>query len=143
MDNDSKKKEVMKKLLKGKGGPGAVDSDSAGQYKIDDPTKASANMDSGMPNGQGGPGDMIKKAAQKVGTAARIAAPIATGAALGAKAVGSAVGKMQKVGNMVKKSVEPSRFSAMMKKPMMSKAPMDVMKKALLKSTVKKVEAAK
>lgn len=61
MDND-KKKVIMKILIgkKGKGGPG---SGGVGEYAIDDPTKAMANMDSGMPHkkdGKGGPGYMKK-----------------------------------------------------------------------------------
>ena len=46
MNKDDKKKAIMKKLLasKGKGGPG---SGSAGQYSIDDPTKAAMNLDDG------------------------------------------------------------------------------------------------
>lgn len=55
MDNETKKKEIMKKVManKGKGGPG---SGGVGQYAIDDPTKAEANLDSGMYAGKGGPG---------------------------------------------------------------------------------------
>lgn len=65
---DKNKKGLILKMViasKGKGGPtpGSVDSDSVGQYAIDDPTKAAANMDSGMPkhhDGKGGPGYMKK-----------------------------------------------------------------------------------
>ena len=58
----NKKKEIMKKLIssKGMGGPG---SGGAGQYAIDDPSKAEANMDNGemkyvkgKKDGMGGPG---------------------------------------------------------------------------------------
>jgi len=62
MEDKNKKKLILKMVIaskKGKGGPGSVDSDSVGQYAIDDPTKAMANMDSGMPrkhDGKGGPG---------------------------------------------------------------------------------------
>lgn len=68
---DSKKKEVMKKMIAkcGKGGPG---SGGVGKYAIDDPTKAEANMGKGGPGykGKGGLGlpkgstqpEMYKKA---------------------------------------------------------------------------------
>ncbi len=65
IDNNKKKGLIIKMIIadkgkKGMGGPG----DGVNQYAIDDPTKAEANMDSGMPHkhkmdGKGGPGDQV------------------------------------------------------------------------------------
>lgn len=101
-----KKKEVMKKLLakKGKGGPGSVDSDSVGQYAIDDPTKAVANMDTGMYHGKGGPGMPLPDPMAPSGM---------TGLPpMGGGASGSAMGAspMPNLGPSTSQALSPSRF---------------------------------
>lgn len=98
MNSDLKKKEVMKKILakKGKGGPG---SGGAGEYAIDDPTKAEANLEGCEYKGQGGPGsDFV----QKMGLGAKVVGQRIGDAAYAAK--GLLNGKV--VEGAVKKGVE-------------------------------------
>lgn len=153
MVKDTKKKEVMKMLLakKGKGGPG---SGSVGQYSIDDPTKAAANLDGGgvdnptkptpndtngypqedrTPNGKGGPG--LTEASMK---AANVDA-----AKKGTLGVG--FGEPGGLQSSAKTATSPSRFSTLSKIPMSQAKQTEGVgaKRSILKNTLKNMQPLK
>ncbi len=117
MDNNTKKKEIMKKVLAGKGGPGVEDKGKKiemapvytddGQYAIDNPKKAMANLEGTKSDGKGGPGDMMKKMGQKIGSAAM------------GGVVGAGMGMAKALKNRIQSgSSDQSPQRAMMKKAM-------------------------